>query len=222
MNTNLLLECLQIYDKNTADHSNRVGHAAYLLAKKYGLPENFCKDIQIAGRLHDVGKMKIPLEILNKQGYLTDEERAIMNQHVSFGVRMLRDCSDCKSIYLRGAGEHHAYCNNTEKGYYASDIPNFTGPSFVAKIIALADVYDALSYKRSYKEALSQEKVLSILEANLMEGQFDLRLYHIFVKEVVPILQIEQGREFLSSLQKETESDALLSEILDNELTERE
>ena len=141
--------------------------------------------------LHDIGKVKVPLSIIDKNGPLTAEERTVVNSHVSFGLNELRKLDDFRPEYAEAVADHHAYHSNPEKGYQASG--QWHEPSEVAQIMAVADVYDALANKRSYKKEFTNEKIKEIMDENLKDGQFNPVMYETFQREVVP--QLIQEKE---------------------------
>lgn len=195
MQLNDAMKKIRNYDPVTYKHCLRVGHAARLLAESLGKPEEFCKTIEKAGMLHDIGKVKIPLSIIDKSGPLTAEERAVVNAHVSFGLSELKKLDDYRpeyAEYAEAVADHHAYHSNPEKGYQASR--QWHEPSEVAQIMAIADVYDALANKRSYKKEFSNEKIKEIMDENLKDGQFNPAIYETFQREVVPQLIAEKER----------------------------
>lgn len=192
---NDFIEEIRKFDYDTYNHCQRVGEAAFLLAKEMGQPTNYCNDIKVAGYIHDVGKLKISLSVINKNGSLSDLERSEMNHHVTYGAGIVKTLSDFKPIYLEACAEHHAYYDNKDKGYYSATLDNFTKPSLTGQIIAVCDVYDALTHKRAYKAEFSKEKVMSIMNACLIEGQFNPDIYQTFMEKVVPLLEAQQALE---------------------------
>ena len=154
-------------DPYTNGHSVRVAQYARELAKRMHMPEDEQERIYYIALLHDIGKIGIPDHILNKQGPLTAEERAVIQTHPDVGGRVLGDFSALEGI-ADGARYHHerydgnGYCEQ-KKG---TDIP------LVARIIGVADSYDAMSSDRCYRPALSREKIISELKEHC-GTQFD-------------------------------------------------
>ncbi|WP_267549337.1 HD domain-containing phosphohydrolase [Rhizobium rhizogenes] len=134
----------------TADHLDRVAIIARMIAEEVGLDERQCRTIFLASALHDVGKIGLPDAILSKPGPLSAEERREMQKHTGFGGEILGDSSS-KLIQTaqRIAESHHEKWDGTgyPKGLSAASIP------IEARIVAIADVFDALCSKRSYKAA---------------------------------------------------------------------
>lgn len=154
-------------DKYTKGHSQRVAMYAREIAKRYGYDDEKQEDIYFAGMLHDIGKIGIPNEIINKTGKLTDEEYEIIKTHPVIGAEILSNISEIPNIAV-GARWHHERYDG--KGYpdglKGKDIPE------LARIIGVADAYDAMTSKRSYRDVLSQKIVRAEIEKGI-GTQFD-------------------------------------------------
>ena len=149
-----LVNAIDAKDQYTHGHSTRVAEYSKRLAEMAGKDPNECDEIYFAALLHDVGKIGIPDHIINKEGRLTDEEFAAIKEHPVIGKRILLSIS--QSPYLSiGANYHHERYDG--KGYptglKGEDIPE------IARIIGVADAYDAMTSKRSYRDPIPQEKV---------------------------------------------------------------
>lgn len=162
-----LVGAIEVKDKYTHGHSSRVALYSRMIAREAGKSPRECEEIFYAALLHDVGKIGIPEDIINKDSKLTDEEYAIIKQHPVLGKQILQSITEFPYISL-GAHYHHERYDG--KGYpmglKGSDIPE------IARIMAVADSYDAMTSKRSYRNALPQVKV----REELIEGtgtQFD-------------------------------------------------
>ena len=146
-------------DKYTNGHSTRVAEYSKEIARRSGFPETAQKDIYMMGLLHDVGKIGILDSIINKPSKLTNEEYAIIKTHPVVGNNILKNISEFPSLLI-GARWHHERFDG--KGYpdgiAGEDIPT------QARIIAVADTYDAMTSKRSYRDELPQEVVRSEIE----------------------------------------------------------
>ena len=114
------------------------------------LPDNEIHDIGVSGLLHDIGKTMIPNEILNKPGRLTDDEFNIMKKHSVYGYNMLKDRKDLNNSILMGVLQHHERIDGTgyPLGFDSPEICQF------AKILSVADVYDAACHKASVQGCL--------------------------------------------------------------------
>jgi putative two-component system response regulator len=138
-------------DNDTGEHTLRVARYSRLIAEELGLPPRVCRDIYLAAPLHDVGKVAIPDSILLKPGRLDAQEMAIIRTHAGIGGHILAD-SHCELIQLSAviATGHHERWDGSgyPRGLKGSDIP------IAARVVAVADVFDALTTKRPYKEAM--------------------------------------------------------------------
>jgi putative nucleotidyltransferase with HDIG domain len=157
----IMMPLLQLkeFDQYTTTHSMNVAVLSMALAEFLGLSAGDVRTFGIAGLLHDIGKIKIPLHILTKPGKLTDEERALMNEHPVAGARLLLAVEQDLDLAVVVAYEHHIMINGG--GYpvlhYARDCHQ------ASKLVHVCDVYDALRTRRPYREAWSFEKTLGYL-----------------------------------------------------------
>ncbi|MBO6271582.1 GAF domain-containing protein [bacterium] len=148
-------------DKITAGHSTRVRMYATLIAEAFGLNEKEMEIIQKAAALHDIGKIGIRDSVLQKEGKLTDEEYKHIQEHVEITHNILEKIhmSDDFKMITEIACSHHEKYNGT--GYYrhlkGDEIP------FGGRILAVADVFDAITSKRHYRDKMPIQKVISIL-----------------------------------------------------------
>lgn len=173
-------------DPETASHIARVAHYSKLLAKKYGLSKKEQEVIFYASPFHDIGKVGIPDAILLKPAKLTDDEFDVMRTHAFIGYDILKD-SESKFLQEGAiiALNHHEKYNgcgypNKVKG---KDIP------LSGRIVAIADVFDALTSKRPYKKAWSFESAQKLLEDEKGE-HFDPELVDIFIKNIDEVRKI--------------------------------
>ena len=164
-------------DECTARHVDRVGHFCGAIASAIGLPKKRVTAIETAAFLHDVGKIGIPDSILLKQGPLTQEEREVMKRHTLMGARILSNShSSIMRLASTIAETHHEWWDGGgyPHGRVGMDIP------LEGRICAVADVFDALTCRRPYKPAFSNEKAFGIL----IEGrgsQFDPEILDTFL-----------------------------------------
>jgi len=168
-------------DNDTGNHIKRIGQYSALIAKVYGLPEIEVQNIRYAAPMHDVGKIGIPDNILYKKGKLTHEEFEIMKTHCTIGAKIL---SNSHSRILQFAESialtHHEKWNGKgyPRGLSGKEIP------LEGRIIALADVFDALNSKRPYKEAYSVEMSVEIIKKDRCK-HFDPELVDLFLKILI-------------------------------------
>ncbi|MBO6108862.1 MAG: HD-GYP domain-containing protein [Eubacterium sp.] len=170
---------LRTSDEYTFRHSVDVATIAMVIAKNMGLSMNEIHDIGIAGLLHDMGKSKIPTEILNKPAKLTDQEFEVMKQHPVLGYRILQEKKDFKDIISIAVLQHHEKING--KGYPMGVTEDKI--TKYARILSVADVYDALVTNRPYKKPLSQRNAVDILMS--MTGELDIKVMQIFLSCVI-------------------------------------
>jgi len=175
-------------DLETGMHIKRMSHYSRLLGELYGMSEEEQRILLYASPLHDIGKIGIPDAILLKPGRLNESEFAFMKQHALIGGLMLEEGEKFPTIALGRiiALQHHEKYNGT--GY-----PNGLKGEEIdinARIVTIADVFDALSSKRVYKEAFSLEKTLSIMQEGAGKD-FDPQLIRLFVENIEKFLEIQ-------------------------------
>ena len=142
----------------TAKHSRGVAEVAAYLAKKAGFSPFEVKEMRIAGLLHDLGKLAIPNEILEKPEKLTEEEYLLIKQHTYYTYRILQGIDNFEKI-AQWAAYHHETLDGTGYPFRISE----DSLSLGSKILAVADVFTALTEDRPYRESLSEEKVKDIM-----------------------------------------------------------
>jgi hypothetical protein len=169
---------VEFRDEDTGAHIERIGRFSRLLAEAIGMSPEFCRRIGHAAPLHDVGKVAIPDAILLKPGSLTPEERMIVETHAEEGHRLLRGSSS--SILDMGATialSHHERWDGAgyPRGVAAERIP------IEGRIVAIADVFDALTSHRVYRPAFSVEKAVEMM-LDQADRHFDPVLLHKFME----------------------------------------
>jgi len=168
---------LKRFDQYTTTHAMNVSILAMALAEFVGLGPNEVRMFGISGLLHDLGKVRIPEEILNKPGKLTDEERSVMNGHTVEGARIIIETEENLDLAAVVAYEHHIRLNGG--GYPTLHYARACHQA--SNMVHVCDVFDALRTNRPYRDAWPQQKVLSYIE----EGagtEFDPDLAHAFVQ----------------------------------------
>jgi putative nucleotidyltransferase with HDIG domain len=171
-------ESIEAKDRYTRGHCQRVANYACRIAEYIGIPEREMVWFRMGAFLHDVGKTEVPEEILNKPGRLTDQEREVIERHTIIGDEMLSSIEfpwDIRSMVR----SHHERWDG--RGYpdalRGDDIP------LTARILRLADIFDALTTTRSYREPLSPEQAFQIMADD--HGSFDPALFETF-RELFP------------------------------------
>ncbi len=163
-------------DRYTKRHSEDVARYAVYLGQRLGLEPDLVATIRVAGLLHDVGKIGVPDGILRKPARLTDDEFAVMKQHVALGDLIVRDLPDCDLIRA-GIRHHH---ERWDGGGYPDGLAGDEIP-LVARIVAVADAFSAMTTTRPYRKALDVDEALRRLE-EAAGSQLESRLVAVFVE----------------------------------------
>lgn len=155
-------------DHYTCGHVERVGDYAVEIGRRMGLGDTELQALRIGGVVHDIGKVGIPDQILNKPGKLTDEEMAVMRRHPAIGYDILKPMRTFRHV-LPIVRWHHEKPNGNgyPDGLAGDDVP------LTARIISVADVFDALSTDRPYRAAFPLEKCMQILRSDAEVGNLD-------------------------------------------------
>ncbi len=169
----------------TSDHAERVAHLARITAHRLGMSSEEAEAVEIAARLHDLGKVAIPLHVLNKPGPLTDEERAQIRNHPKIGAEILRRIEGYDRVATFVEYHHERWDGNGYYGLLREEIP------LGARIIAVVDAFDAMVSHRPYRKTLAVEEALAQLWAN-RGTQFDPRVVDAFIQVVE-----EEGRSLI-------------------------
>jgi putative nucleotidyltransferase with HDIG domain len=175
----MILPLLQLkeFDQYTTTHSLNVAVLAMGLAEQLGCSAADVRAYGVAGLLHDIGKIKIPLEVLTKPGKLTDEERLIMNRHPVDGARIILESDEDLDLAAVVAYEHHIMLNGG--GYPAMHFGR--GCALASRLVHVCDVYDALRTRRPYRDAWESEKVMAYL-VERSGSEFDPDLVNGFLR----------------------------------------
>lgn len=168
--------------KKLEKHSFRVGKVSRVIANNIGLPKEEVNMIGIGGTLHDVGKSFIPLEILNKPGKLTLNEYDVIKTHPQIGFDIL--ISEAKSLIMAAIIALHHHEKPMGTGY-----AGITHIHTYAKLVAVADVFDALISARSYKDGWTPTEVIEYMKKN-ENKEFEAEYINILFKSLDEILEI--------------------------------
>jgi len=177
-----LAAALEAKDPYTRGHSERVGLLASRLGRELGLTDKQCRLLNVAGQLHDIGKIGIPQSLLQKPDKLTREEFLAVMTHPERGEQICRSLRTVQSV-LPIIRHHHERCDGS--GYpdhlKGGEIP------FGAKVLAVADAYDALTSERSYRRNMSGIQALAVLQRETERGLWDTRV----VASMIDLIQRE-------------------------------
>jgi len=176
-----LAYAVEAKDVYTQGHIMRVSDFAVLIGKQTGVSESDLKALRLGGILHDIGKIGISEDILNKPGALTDDEWAIMKQHPAEGHRICTPLKKNLGSALPVIRHHHEKLDGS--GY--PDALKGEGISRMARIMAVADIYDALTSDRSYSKKMDNDSALGILKEEAAEGKLD----EAIVNRVIDMVQ---------------------------------
>ncbi len=167
-----LASVIEAKDPYTQGHSARVGELAMRLAREIGLSPDACEDMRVAGLLHDIGKVGVPQRLINKPGHLTDDEFLTIMSHPANGEEICRRLRTVSSVLPLIRLHHERYDG---KGYpdhlKGDEIP------IGARVLGLADAFDALTSDRSYRKRVSRDDALAILARETVEGHWDPAVY---------------------------------------------
>lgn len=173
-------------DEYTYLHSVAVCALMLKLARQLGMPEAEARDCGLAGLLHDVGKMRVPGEVLHKRGSLTDDEFTLVKSHAHEGFLILQDIPDLPAAAVEVAHLHHEKIDGSgyPLGLSEAQIPT------IARMGAICDVYDALTSNRAYKAAWSPARALEEMVAS--KGHFDSELLKAFAASIDVALPVPE------------------------------
>jgi putative nucleotidyltransferase with HDIG domain len=181
----LNLMTLKNYDSYTYNHSINVGILAMFLTKKLGFNDFFIQETGLGGFLHDIGKLKISQKIVNKNGILTEEEFNIMKEHPIFGFNLIRDEKSFSNYVKKMVLLHHERWDGS--GYpmklKAESIGNFSA------IVAVCDVYDALTTERPYKNSYTVNDALIYIMRNTLY-HFNPYVSQRFINEIAKMYDL--------------------------------
>ena len=180
---------LDAKDKYTHGHSLRVTLYSLVIAKKLNLPDKMLEEIETTGLLHDIGKIAIPEEILHKPDNLNDNEYSIIKDHTTIGEKLVNKIDRLKIVGVCLKAHHERFDGKGyPKGLKGEQIPLY------ARIIAIADTYDAMTSNRPYRNALSHKQAIEEI-AKCAGSQFDPKLVKIFIQEEKDIELMKNNTE---------------------------
>ena len=175
-----LANALETKDKYTRGHSARVANYAEDLGGEVGLSRSDRRNLKRAGLLHDIGKIGIPLEYLNKPGNLTTAEYAEVKRHPELSYDICKPLRTMAPLLALIRGHHERLDGRGyPDGLKGDEIP------LILRCLTIADVFDALTSKRSYRDALPHEKALAIMRQEASVGMWDARLIDTFAAMVL-------------------------------------
>jgi putative nucleotidyltransferase with HDIG domain len=171
------LHTLKSKDEYTYRHSIHVGLLSAVIARLLGLPDKVCMEVGEAGLFHDIGKLRIPGEILNKPGALTEAEQEMMRQHTQIGYAMMRKLPHLPKSIADAALLHHERLDGSGYpfGLKQENIP------FTVQIVSVADQFDALVSNRSYRPKVSPFEAAHVLWEAQFEGTMNPAIVTPFV-----------------------------------------
>lgn len=167
----------EMRDDPTGEHVYRVAKLAALLAREQGQDESYCETLELAARLHDIGKVAIPDSVMQKTTPLTDGERAIVQTHTTTGADLLAKSKVSYAEMAEEVARHHH--ERWDGGGYPEGISGSAIP-LAARMVAICDVYDSLTHTKTYRAAWDSERALHEILVN-SETQFDPALVELFI-----------------------------------------
>ena len=211
-----LSEAVDAKDRYTSGHSKRVAKYSKMIAERIGKSKEEQDDIYRAGLLHDVGKIRIPADIINKPGKLTDEEYNLIKIHPITGYNILRGITD--SSYIATAAKYH------HERYDGKGYPNgLSGENIpqIARILGVADSYDAMASNRSYRNALPQE----VVRSEIVKGrgtQFDPEVADIMLQmidedEDYLMRQIDTNKRYILTIDDDFMNNKIIARVMKDE-----
>ncbi|MFH2002290.1 MAG: HD domain-containing phosphohydrolase [Planctomycetota bacterium] len=175
----MLANVIDAKSQFTREHSERVSEYSVMIGRKIGLDEDAIKRIALGAKLHDIGKMGTPDYILNKNGPLTDEEYNIIKEHPGKGAELIKPISSLKEIIDI---IHHHHESNDGSGYPCGLKGHEI--SLNARIVKIADYYDAITSNRPYRKPMSREKAAEILRAEARNNRVEKDFVEAFLEQV--------------------------------------
>ena len=172
-----LARAVEAKDAYTQGHTERVANLSLILGGKMGLSERDMKALTFGGVMHDIGKIGIPNQIINKPGKLDPEEWQVMKKHPAIGYEIALPLEKNLGPALQAIRYHHEKMDGSgyPDGLKGEEIP------VIARIVGLADIYDALTTDRPYRKGLSKEKAVKIMQEEAAAGKLDTAILDKFI-----------------------------------------
>lgn len=211
-----LSEAVDAKDRYTSGHSKRVAEYSKIIAERIGKSKIEQEMIYRAGLLHDVGKIRIPIDIINKPGRLTDEEYDLIKIHPVTGYHILREIPEHNDMAIAAKYHHERYDGKGyPNGLIGENIPE------MARILAVADSYDAMTSNRSYRKGLPQDVVKKEIEKG-RGTQFDPDIADIMLQMIdedkeYELRQIDKEQFKILMVGKDKEDYLRIKEIVQEE-----
>lgn len=158
----------------TREHSDGVAALSRYLGELFELDESSCDMLELAGMLHDIGKLRVPDDLLEKPGKLTDTEMTTMRRHSFDTYNILKNIKGMEKITL-WAAQHHERIDGSGYPYHSSEVHL----SLEARIVAVADVFQALAQRRPYRDSLPPQEILSIIKQQVDAGKLDAKVVKV-------------------------------------------
>ena len=184
----MLSRVAAVRDEDTGHHTMRMAHYAAAIANAYGLTLEEQDQLLAAAPLHDLGKVAVPDDILLKPGPLTEEERALMRRHTTVGYELLRhESSPVMQLAAEVALSHHEHWDGSgyPLGLAGQNIP------LSGRIVAVADVFDALTTIQPYRQEWLLERARDVIVADA-GGQFDPAVVDAFVRAYPDLVRLKK------------------------------
>ncbi len=176
-----LATALDAKDRYTRGHSERVANYAEALGGAVGMGRTDRRNLRRAGLLHDIGKIGIPLDYIEKPGPLTHEEYEVVKQHPRIGFEICKPLRTMAPLLALIRGHHERLDGRGyPDGLKGEEVP------LPMRCLSISDVYDALTSDRAYRKALSQESALVIMREEAGVGMWDEKLIDVFALRVIP------------------------------------
>ncbi len=180
--------------KFTASHSKGIANLAYLVSKFIGYPEEKCHEMKIAGLLHDIGKLSIPLYILDKNGSLTSEEFGMIKSHAYYTRIILNKIEDIPDI-SNWASNHHEKLNGSgyPQGLKADEL------SEECRIMAVCDIYQALTEDRPYRNGMSSKDAFNIMDEMVSGGFICSHALNLLKKALNTFSDLNSSEDYIAA-----------------------